>query len=130
MLQGLGTRMQAERQALLLIFTWHLGRRRPRAGQQQRMEEEPAPRAVLPIVEEPWDRRMLNTPDATALSKRLESLGLQSWLGWWQKSRGQELGRSAGTRSCPFTPAGMGLTAAPGVVRPPCALLLCGREPR
>lgn len=34
------------------------------------------PRVVLPIVEEPWNRRMHDIPDATMLSKTLESLGL------------------------------------------------------
>lgn len=34
------------------------------------------PRVVLPIMEEPWGRRMRDIPDATMLTKTLESLGL------------------------------------------------------
>lgn len=79
-----------------------------------------------------WARRMLDTPDTTQfmLSKRPESLGLWSCLGCWQESQGQELGRSAGSQSCPFTPAGIGLVALSRVVRPRCALLLRSRQPR
>lgn len=60
--------------------------------------------------------------------RRWKVLSSNPVLGW-QKSQGQELDRSAGTQSCPFMPAGIGLMAVPRVVRPPCALLLCGHEP-
>lgn len=73
---GLGIRVQAESQPLLLVFTWHLGRTGPKAGEQQRMKAEPVPRVVLHITEEPWD-----ASDTAVLSKELESLGLQSCLG-------------------------------------------------
>lgn len=78
--------MQADRQALLLISTWHLGRMRPMAGQQQKMEEEPVPSAALTIMEEACDRRMLNAPMQQSWTRVL------SWM--LAKEPGQELGRS------------------------------------
>lgn len=83
------------------------------------------PRVVLLVTEE-----QDNTPGTATLSMQLQSLQLQPCLGCWQMSQSQESGRSAGTQSCPFVPAGMGLMALPGLGRPPCALLLCIHEPR
>lgn len=52
------------------------------------------------------------------LSMQLESLQLQSCLGCWQMSQSQESGKSAGTQSSPFVPAGIGLMALSRVGTP------------
>lgn len=85
------------------------------------MEGEPVLRVVLPIMEEPLKQDNSMQP---------ESLKLQSCLTCWQMRQSQDSGRSAGTQSCPFLPAGIGLMALCSVGRQPCALLCCIPEPQ
>lgn len=78
------------------------------AGQQQKMEEKPEPRAALPIMEEACDRRMAECTNTTVLGLRpVLDVGKKSQARSWAGQRSSELSLHASRdRADSTTPGG------------------------